>query len=244
MSEVDVWRCWSTRLQELATELRQLSEAETGSTLRERRYKEYLRLALHHTHVAEDAATAMSEDVGWGGLQPTPDGPSPSNRTAMTVRFASDILGWTPRKAAAQATITTAQYRLIRNGTGTPVPEAVEKLLAALSRQGIDMVQLARIVDNVLTRKGPQTEAAYGSLEHTETSGEATSIHEPPSPIVYHVPPAGEIDKRCPSKEPPRNPAGSTESAQTTADARRPLEILHRLSSNAEGDERPPPQWK
>lgn len=225
MSEADVWRRWSTRLNKLGAELRELSEEETGSTIRERRYKEYLKLAVHHIHIAEDAATSMSEEVEGGELQPRLNGPSPSCRIAMTVRFAADMLGWTARKAAANAAITTAQYMLIRNGTGIPQPETVEKLFAALSRQGIDMAQLTRIVDNVLPRRDQQTETVQGSPEHAETSGQAKSIHQRPAPAACRVPPAAE-------------------GPGTTADERRPVEIIYQPLSRGDGDERPPPQWK
>lgn len=217
MSEVDIWRGWSTRLKEIATELGKLSEEKTGSTTKERRYKEYLKLALQHMHIAEEAATAVSEDIEHVGLQPRPQGPSPSSRLAMTVRFASDMLGWPARKIAADATITTAQYMLIRNGTGTPQPEAVEKLFAALARQGIDMIQLTHIVDTVLDRRTQQPRTAHGNLEPEALSGEATSTQETTSSAVSSVPPAG---------------------------AKKPVETIYQPSSTGDGDERPPPQWQ
>jgi hypothetical protein len=106
---------------------------------------------------------------------------------------------------------------LIRNGTGTPQPEAVEKLFAALARQGIDMVQLTQIVDTVLERRAQQTKTAHGNLEPGALSGEATCIHETPSSAVNSVPSAG---------------------------AKRPVETIYQPSSTGDGDERPPPQWQ
>jgi hypothetical protein len=200
MSDDDPWRGWSIRLKELATELHKLGEERTGMTLRERRYKEHLRLALHHAHIAEDAAGFMSDDFEVDRLQPRPDGP-PNCRTAMTVRFATDILGWTPRKAAASAAITTAQYMLIRNGTGAPRPETLEKLFAALSREGIDMAQLGRIADSVLVRRRQQAEAEPESLPPAPT-GEAVSNEGPPAPPARHLSPRSAVGKRSPIASP------------------------------------------
>jgi hypothetical protein len=197
MSDDDPWRGWSMRLKELATELHKLDEENIGMTLRERRYKEHLRLALHHTHIAEDAAGFMSDDLEVDRLQPRPDGP-PNCRTAMTVRFASDILGWTPRKAAASAAITTAQYMLIRNGSGTPRPETLEKLFAALSREGIDMAQLGRIADGVLVRRRQRGETELESFPPAPTS-EAVSND---GPADRHLSPRSAVSECSPITSP------------------------------------------
>lgn len=138
MPDLDTWERRKARLSELVIELKALSEDNgIGKSLRERRYKEYLKLAYHHLAIAEETATHMLDEVGAQELPARV--PSPSSRDAMVVRFAMDLLGWSARQAAANANITTRQFSLIFKGTVDSEPEVVDRLLVELARQGIEL---------------------------------------------------------------------------------------------------------
>jgi hypothetical protein len=179
MSEIEIWQRRRKRIQELAVELSRLGEEETGASSAEKRFTRALKIAHRQTLVAAESADLMLQRVGWVDLPPRPCGPNPTCRVAMTVRFACDMLGWNLETAAERAKLTKMQFRRVRDGNGTP--ETIKKVLEVLSQQGVDMQQLAQIVDN--------RHAGLRQKAQTDTP-------EIIPARVYRSPPTGDDDER------------------------------------------------
>ena len=196
MSEIESWQSRRKRTEELAAQLSQLSEEETGASIAEMRFKRALKIAHRQTLLALESADLMLQRVGWVDLPPRPTGPNPTCRMAMTVRFACDMLGWNLTTAAERAKLTKIQFRRVRDGNGTP--DAIEKVVKVLSQQGIDMKQLAQIVDNhhAGLRQKAQTEKPEIKPVAAAAATVAVSAKKAPVEPRYQRPVTGDDDER------------------------------------------------
>ena len=150
MSNSDLWKQRKIRAGALAADLLQLSAEQIGATTAEFQYKRALRQAFHHTRRAEEAAQVMQMRLERMELPPTPLGVTTSAaRIAMVVRFACDLLRWTPQQAANFSQVTVGQFHRVRDAYATP--EVMKRVLDALAQHGIDIAQLTQYVDKFLT---------------------------------------------------------------------------------------------
>jgi hypothetical protein len=150
MSNSDLWKQRRTRASALAADLLQLSAEQIGTTTAELQYKRALRQAFHHAQRAEEAAEVVQMRLERMELPPTPLGVTTSaSRIAMVVRFACDLLCWTPQQAANFSQVTVGQFHRVRDAYATP--EVMKRVLDALTQHGIDVAQLTQYVDKFLT---------------------------------------------------------------------------------------------
>jgi len=192
MSEVENWHRRYKRAGEIAAELWALSEEQKGPSTAEVHFTRALKTAHRQVLMAVDSADIMVKRVGWEDLPTRPNGPNPTCRAAIAVRFALDILGWTLRTAAERCRMTNEHFRQVRDGKGTP--EQIEQVLRTLSKQELPMHEFIDLVASYHARLNDKTRAA--AVTEREPSVQAAPLEETRPTIIYEPPPTGDDDER------------------------------------------------